>query len=343
MQKQLLYPMLPLQNARNSNCSLPSQIHKQYGRRHQILLQNPGQGTAIWRNHHGRHLAHQQMQHPGIQQVNTEKNQKPPCTNLNPTRPHPSGALIRLSSYGKPRLQSQPTPLATRASVVELITLGYIASEAEELHTATNRPDNITGQHVNLTQLPSDIEVHPMTNLSLDYQILLHFEKPITPSTQDHIIKKILERLSSMNIMLGDQIGEPIAILCHGPKTARVWSGMIKLHLKHPEQDGLTLLQGTRVFAITLDNDMPTIAKTAKSYDPLASSSMFLVKINSETIRDLDAQQLIKIVVESSFRRGHDFEITHAHKSRGRDIWLVSDNLPGAAQKNQQKPHPSLR
>jgi hypothetical protein len=135
----------------------------------------------------------------------------------------------------------------------------------------TKRPDNIPGQHVNLIQLPSNIEVHPMTNLSLDYQILLHFEKPTTPFTQDHIMKKVLECLSNMNIMLGDQIGEPIAILYHGPKTARVWSGMIKLHLKHPEQDGLALLRGTRIFAITLDNDMPTIAKTAKSYDPLAS------------------------------------------------------------------------
>ena len=164
-----------------------------------------------------------------------------------------------------------------------------------------------------------------MTNLSLDYQILLHFEKPTTPFTQDHIMKKVLERLSNMNIMLGDQIGEPIAILCHGPKTARVWSGMIKLHLKHPKQDGLALLRGTRIFAITLDNDKPTIAKTAKSYDPLASSSMLSVKINSETIRDLDAQQLIKTVVESNFHRGHDFEITQTQKTTGETYgWLVT-------------------
>ena len=182
-----------------------------------------------------------------------------------------------------------------------------------------------------------------MTNLSLDYQILLHFEKPTTPFTQDHIMKKVLERLSNMNIMLGDQIGEPVAILCHGPKTARVWSGMIKLHLKHPKQDGLALLRGTRIFAITLDNDKPTIAKTAKSYDPLASSSMLSVKINSETIRDLDAQQLIKTVVESNFHRDHDFEITQTQKNNGRDIWLASDNLPGTTRKNQQKPHPSVR
>lgn len=171
-------------------------------------------------------------------------------------------------------------PLNTRASVQELVTQGYITSEAEERRTARmsfprvmqklwpiNRPDCAAGQHVNLTQLPSDIEVHPVTHLSLDYQVLLHFEKPFTSFTQDQIMKKVLLRLSNMNIQLGDQIGEPVAILCHGPKSTRVWSGMVKLHLKHPELDGLALLNGTRVFVITLDKDMPYIAKVAKSYD----------------------------------------------------------------------------
>jgi hypothetical protein len=123
----------------------------------------------------------------------------------------------------------------------ELITSGYVASKAEELCSErmsflrvqqklwpTTRPDGIEGQHINITQLPFDIEVNPKTNLSLDYHILLHFEKPITPFSQDQtmkkikIMKKILLRFQTMEIQLGDSIGEPIAILCHGPKTARV-------------------------------------------------------------------------------------------------------------------------
>lgn len=138
-------------------------------------------------------------------------------------------------------------PFTIQASVQELVNQGYITSEAEERLTATmsfprvmqklwpiNRPDFAAGQHVNLTQLPSDIEVHPATHFSLDYQVLLHFEKTYTPFTQDQIMQKVLLRLSNMNIQLGDQIGEPVAILCHGPKNTRVWSGMVKLHLKHP-------------------------------------------------------------------------------------------------------------
>ena len=189
----------------------------------------------------------------------------------------------------------------------------------------THRPDTVAGQHVNLTQLPSDIEVHPITHLSLGYQVLLHFEKSYTAFIQDHIMQKVILRLSHMIIMLGDLIGEPVAILCHGPKSARVWSGMVKLHLKNPEQDGLALLHGTRVFVLNLDNDKPYIAKVAKSYDPLASSNLLSVKINSETIREFDANQLLKIVVDASFSRGHDFEIAQAQKVAGESYgWLVT-------------------
>jgi hypothetical protein len=145
----------------------------------------------------------------------------------------------------------------------ELIASGYVASEASELGSAmmsfpivqqklwpTSPPDGIEGQHINITQLPFDIEVNPKTNLSLDYHILLHFEKPITPFSQDQIMKKLTMRFQFIEIQLGDLIGEPIAVLCHGPKYARVWSGMAKVHLKHPSKDGIALLKGGRIFAI---------------------------------------------------------------------------------------------
>lgn len=219
-------------------------------------------------------------------------------------------------------------PLHITTPVEELIAMGYVANEARELRTArisfprvrqklwpTSRPDSVEGQHVNITQLPFDIEVNPMTNLSLDYHILLHFEKPATPFSQDQIMKKILLRFQDMQIPLGDQIGEPVAILYHGPKTARVWSGMAKIHLQHPEEDGKSLLQGTRIFAITLDNEALTVAKVAKSYDPLAPSNLLTVKIHTDTIRHLESHQLFKSIVEESFRRGHEFEITQVQKN----------------------------
>lgn len=187
------------------------------------------------------------------------------------------------------------------------------------------RPDGIEGQHVNITQLPFDIEVHPKTNLSLDYHILLHFEKPAKPFSQDQIMKKLVLRFQAMEIPLGDRIGEPVAVLCHGSKSAKIWSGMAKVHLKNPGKDEVALLSGKRVFVISLDNDTPTIAKIAKSYDPLASSSLLTVKINTEGIRDLEPHQLLKTVVEESFRRGHEFELVQVQKAAGETYgWLIT-------------------
>jgi hypothetical protein len=245
--------------------------------------------------------------------------------------------------YGYPTMETIAyeagiPPISTDTQMEELITTGYVASEAAELSSAkvsfphvqqklwpTSRPDGIEGQHINITQLPFDIEVNPKTNLSMDYHILLHFEKPTTPFSQDQIMKKMLMRFQTMEIQLGDQIGEPIAVLCHGPKNARVWSGMAKIHLKNPSKDGIALLKGRRIFAINLDNDALTIAKVAKSYDSLAPSNLLTLKINTDNICDLVAHQLFKAVVEESFKRGHEFELAQVQKTEGEAYgWLVT-------------------
>jgi hypothetical protein len=69
---------------------------------------------------------------------------------------------------------------------------------------------------------------------------------------------------------------------------------------------------------------------------------MLSVKINSETIRDLNAQQLIKTVVESSFRRGHDFEITHAQKTTGETYGRLVTTSPEQLEKISKSRIPVL-
>jgi hypothetical protein len=245
--------------------------------------------------------------------------------------------------YGYPTMETIAyeagiPPLSTDTQIEELIATGYVASEAAELCSAkisfprvqqklwpTSRPDGIEGQHINITQLPFDIEVNPKTNLSMDYRILLHFEKPTTPFSQDQIMKKMVMRFQTMEIQLGDLIGEPIVVLCHDPKTARVWSGMAKIHLKNPSKDGIALLNGRRIFATTLDYDALTIAKVAKSYDSLTPNNLLTLKINTDNIRDLVAHQLFKDVVEESFKRGHEFELAQVQKTEGEAYgWLVT-------------------
>ena len=139
--------------------------------------------------------------------------------------------------------------------------MGLAPGEAQEVLTAktsfsrvvqklwpTKCLDNIEGQHVNITQLPFDINTNQETRLLLDYHILAHFEKPKSHFSQDQILKKVLLRLKEMSIEIGDSIGEPVVVLCH--TSTKAWSGMVKIHLKKLEEDRIAPLRSTCIFAL---------------------------------------------------------------------------------------------
>ena len=151
--------------------------------------------------------------------------------------------------------------------------------------------------------------------LSWDYHILLHFEKPKTNFTQEQILKKVILRLEDMKIELGSDIGEPLVMLCH--TSTKIWSGMVKIHLRNPYPDAIDLLKGTKIFAIPLDEDTLTIAKISKSYDTIAPSSHTSLKIKGEQLKTWEAHHLLKSIVTDSFACRQDFEITKVIKRIG--------------------------
>ena len=81
-------------------------------------------------------------------------------------------------------------------------------------------------------------------------------------------MKKIKTRLHKMKSEVGDMIGESIAVMCY--HKSKNWSEVVKIHLKNPKKDGTTLLQGSRVFILSLDENMDKRGKVRKSYDALA-------------------------------------------------------------------------
>ena len=94
---------------------------------------------------------------------------------------------------------------------------------------------------------------------------------------------KITKRLKEIKIVLGDDISDPIAIMCtHGEKQ---WSGHAKIHLKNVQEDGVKLLQGLRPFIIYLADNKMHRGKVCKSYDTIASSEMLSIKITSDTLK----------------------------------------------------------
>ena len=129
-----------------------------------------------------------------------------------------------------------------------------------QLEWPSKREDGIEGQHFNLTQLPFDIEVNE-NGFSFDYQIAINFELKETKWKKYVIMNKVKERLTTMNIKMGDLIGEPIAIMCYHKSTT--WSGTIKLYLANPLVDAKNLLQGNKIFILNLDKAEPWSGKFA--------------------------------------------------------------------------------
>ena len=185
-------------------------------------------------------------------------------------------------------------PIPQLSLIADLVTMGLLKAEAEELTTAkmsyprvlqklwpSLREDGIEGQHVNITQLPFDVDLNHETGLSWDYHISLHFEKPKTNFTQEQILKKVILRLEDMRIEIGSNIGEPMAVLCH--TSSKIWSGMVKIHLRNPNPNAISLLKGTKIFMIPLDKDTPTIAKISKSYDTIAQVPTHLLKLKESS------------------------------------------------------------
>ena len=115
---------------------------------------------------------------------------------------------------------------------------------------------------------------------TFDYQIAISFEIGDLKLLKKAILEKVKERLNKMKIEVRELIGEPIAVLCFHKSST--WSGVVKIHLKNPKKDGTTLLQGSRAFIFTLDENVARRGKVCKSYDALALNNLLSVKIVSE-------------------------------------------------------------
>lgn len=133
----------------------------------------------------------------------------------------------------------------------ELIRMGMSDKEALECQNAkvsfpyvkqklwSNKRDNKEGQNFHITQIPFDVETND--RFAMDYHIALFFDLEEMVILREEALEKITKRLEEMKILLGDEIIEPIAIMCtHGGKQ---WSGHAKIHLKNVQEDGVKLLQ----------------------------------------------------------------------------------------------------
>ena len=239
-------------------------------------------------------------------------------------------------------------PMESLGSTRELMKRGIDFDEAKEMQSAkpsfpfvpqlewpSKRGDGIEGQHFNLTQLPFDVEVDE-NGFSLDYQISIHFELTEIKWEKDIIMNKVKERLNTMKIKTGELIGEPIAIMCYHKSTT--WSGSIKLHLENPVDDAKSLLQGSKAFILTLDEDKPMRGKVCKTYDMLALNNLLSVKISSDTLIGKEWYNIFEEIVNEGFDRKYDYEITNIQKKKEMSFaWVVATSPEQAKKINTYK------
>jgi hypothetical protein len=86
------------------------------------------------------------------------------------------------------------------------------------------------------------------------------------------------------------------------------------VHLKKPEVDGNALLEGTRIFALELEEET-TMAKVCCGFDSIASNDELTLKITSKVLFQLPTHKLFESIVSDSFRRSKEFEITQVLKA----------------------------
>jgi hypothetical protein len=112
-------------------------------------------------------------------------------------------------------------------SMADKVIRGIPQAEAKEMENAQvaypripqqlypkERNDNILGQHYNITQIPFEIPTNLDTGLSLDYHIAIYFEPPKTPILYDAVKAMVVKRCNDMEIPLGQDLIDPMTILC---------------------------------------------------------------------------------------------------------------------------------
>ena len=277
----------------------------------------------------------------GSRTTSTEKNNKLAPKNVTP----PSTRFWLGFEMMEKLAMEEGAPLSyTPTSSHNVIKNGFSEKEAkeflklvqsyphvEQMCFPLHRPDGIARQHYNITQLPFEIEIDPDIGLSQDYHIAIYFQKPSHQYTHEEILASTQARLKDMRITLGSKIAEPIAILCRNGST-RHWACTIKLHLKYPGVDGINLLNGIRPFILTLDEVM-TVGNICKSYNTIARNNLLSVKINNPSLGNVSGHGLFKEVLEESFKRGQELEITGVQKNVTETwAWLVAPT-PAQAEK----------
>lgn len=96
-------------------------------------------------------------------------------------------------------------------------------------------------------------------------------------------------------------------------------------YLLYHEIRAIDLLRGTRPFILQLDNGESYLGKVAKGYDAVARNNLFSVKFENPNLQGITAHDMYKLVLEDSFERNLEYEVTGVQKGTNNTFaWVVA-------------------
>ena len=109
-----------------------------------------------------------------------------------------------------------------------------------------------------------------------------------------------------MDIPLGTIYSNPIDIGINA--VTKNWAGFIKVHLKNPQLDGLSLLKGNRAFVMQMEDGEKVIGKIEKGYELATKARNLRLHLKGETLRHENASTIFECLVQNSYYNGHQHE-----------------------------------
>ena len=168
------------------------------------------------------------------------------------------------------------------------------------------RPDAVPGNHLHFTQLPILEKTDPTIGLSEGFHVTIKYDIGFKSMSRQDARRGCMERLRQMEMPLGTTYSNPIDIGTNA--VTKQWAGFIKVHLLHPQRDGIALLQGHRAFVMEMEDGEKVIGKVEKGFELMSKARNLRLYIKGETFRHKHASRIFEEIVRESYYTGRQHE-----------------------------------
>ena len=197
--------------------------------------------------------------------------------------------------------------------IQEFRSLRRAFPRTKQLLYPSERPDAVPGQHLHFTQVPMYEKISQVTGLTEGFHVTIRFDGEYKKLSRKEVKAACMERLRLMSMPLGTAYSNPIDICIN--TITRNWAGFIKIHLLHPERDGLALLRGERAFVMTMGDGEKIIGKVEKGFELITKARNMKLHLKGEALRNHTAMDILSNLMQDAYYDGREVEILSLTKS----------------------------